>query len=303
MLVVLALAIPGLAQNAAPQSSGAAHPGSASQASDEALQKAVQNPVASLISVPLQNNTNFAFGSFNRTQNVLNIQPVIPFNISKDWMIIARIIQPVVWQPYPNQNTGGEFGLGDMVPTFFLSPRKPEKVIWGIGPAFTFPTATNDILGQGKLSLGPSVVVLAQPGKWTLGDLVNNVWSVAGSGSRPPVNQMLNQYFITYQIKKGWYVTSSPIITANWRASSGNVWTVPFGGGVGRVMKLGFQPVNLLAEFFGNAVYPAGTSSWSMRLAIVFLFPKLTPEEKKMLMEEQLKKLEQEQQKNAPEKK
>ena len=175
-------------------------------------------------------------------------------------------------------------------------------MIWGIGPAFTFPTATNDILGQGKLSLGPSVVVLAQPGKWTLGDLVNNVWSVAGSGSRPPVNQMLNQYFITYQIKKGWYVTSSPIITANWRASSGNVWTVPFGGGVGRVMKLGFQPVNLLAEFFGNAVYPAGTSSWSMRLAIVFLFPKLTPEEKKMLMEEQLKKLEQEQQK-APEKK
>ena len=299
LLVVLALAIPALAQNASPPSSGGVPAGSASQASDEA----VQNPVASLISVPLQNNTNFAYGSFNRTQDVLNIQPVIPFNISKDWMIIARIIQPVVWQPYPNQNTGGEFGLGDMVPTFFLSPRKPEKVIWGIGPAFTFPTATNDILGQGKLSLGPSVVVLAQPGKWTLGDLVNNVWSVAGSGSRPPVNQMLNQYFITYQIKKGWYVTSSPIITANWRASSGNVWTVPFGGGVGRVMKLGFQPVNLLAEFFGNAVYPAGTPSWSMRLAIVFLFPKLTPEEKKMLMEEQLKKLEQEQQKNAPEKK
>ena len=98
-------------------------------------------------------------------------------------------------------------------------------------------------------------------------------------------------------------IGSSPIITANWRASSGNVWTVPFGGGVGRVMKLGFQPVNLLAEFFGNAVYPAGTPSWSMRLAIVFLFPKLSPEEKKMLMEEQLKKLEQEQQKNAPEKK
>ena len=198
LLVVLALAIPALAQNASPPSSGGVPAGSASQASDEA----VQNPVASLISVPLQNNTNFAYGSFNRTQNVLNIQPVIPFNISKDWMIIARIIQPVVWQPYPNQNTGGEFGLGDMVPTFFLSPRKPEKVIWGIGPAFTFPTATNDILGQGKLSLGPSVVVLAQPGKWTLGDLVNNVWSVAGSGSRPPVNQMLNQYFITTKSRR-----------------------------------------------------------------------------------------------------
>ena len=105
LLVVLALAIPGLAQNAAPQSSGAAHPGSASQASDEALQKAVQNPVASLISVPLQNNTNFAYGSFNRTQDVLNIQPVIPINISKNWMVITRIIQPIVWRTGTAENT------------------------------------------------------------------------------------------------------------------------------------------------------------------------------------------------------
>jgi hypothetical protein len=164
------------------------------------------------------------------------------------------------------------------------------------------PTATNDILGQGKFSLGPSVVVLAQPGKWTLGDLINNVWSVAGSGGRPPVNQMLNQYFITYQLKKGWYVTSSPIITANWRGSSGNIWTVPFGGGVGRVMKLGFQPVNITAQFYGNAVYPTGSSPWSMRMQIAFLFPKLTPEQKKMLMEQKLKELEEEQRK-APEKK
>ena len=111
---------------------------------------------------------------------------------------------------------------------------------------------------------------------------------------------MLNQYFITYQIKKGWYVTSSPIITANWQAGSGNVWTVPFGGAVGRVMKLGFQPVNLTAQFYANAVYPSGTSSWSMRMQIAFVFPKLTPEEKKMLMEEQLKKLEQQQ--KAPQK-
>ena len=285
----------------AEQQTSSSSPVSETAAADAELQKAVQNPVASLISVPLQNNTNFGYGPYNRTQNVLNIQPVIPANISENWMVIIRIIQPLVWQPYPNQNTGGEYGLGDMVPTFFLSPRKPGKLIWGVGPAFAIPTATSTILGQGKLSMGPSLVVLAQPGHWTLGDLVNNVWSVAGSGGRPPVNQMLNQYFITYQLKKGWYVTSSPIITANWRASSGNVWTVPLGGGVGRVMKLGFQPVNVTAQFYGNAVYPAGTSSWSMRMQIAFLFPKLTPEQQKMLMEEKLKQLEQEQQK-APEK-
>ena len=298
LLFVLAILVSAsmlLAQDQKPSDAQQKPTAPSEEAQAEALQKAVQNPVASLISVPLQNNMNLGYGPFNRTQDVLNIQPVIPINVTKNWMVIARIIQPLVWQPYPNQNTGGEYGLGDMVPTFFLSPRKAGKVIWGAGLAFTIPTATNTILGQGKLSMGPSVVVLAQPGKWTIGDLINNVWSVAGSGSRPPVNQMLDQYFITYQIKKGWYATTSPIITANWRASSGNVWTVPFGGGVGRVMKLGFQPVNITAQFYGNAVYPTGGSSWSFRGQIAFLFPKLTPEEKKLLMEEQLKKLEQQQ--------
>ena len=131
LLAFLSLPMIGVAQNAASPGSGAPAAGSASQAADEALQKAVQNPVASLICVPLQNNTNFDYGPFNRTQDVLNIQPVIPINISKDWMVIARIIQPLVWQPYPDQNTGGEYGLGDMVPTFFLSPRKAGKLIWG----------------------------------------------------------------------------------------------------------------------------------------------------------------------------
>jgi len=265
---------------------------SASAAAD--LQKAVQNPVASLISVPIQNNSNFGVGPYNRMQDVLNIQPVIPANISKNWMLISRIIQPIVWQPYPNQTTGGEYGLGDMSPTFFLSPRKPGKVIWGVGPAFVIPTATNSILGQGKFSIGPSFVALAQPGHWTLGTLINNVWSVAGDGSRPDVNQMLLQYFINYNLDKGWYLSVSPILTANWEASSGNVWTVPFGGGVGRVMKLGFQPVNITAQFYGNAVHPAGASSWGMRLQIAFLFPKLSKAQEKMMMEQKLKQLEKE---------
>jgi hypothetical protein len=294
ILAIFVLALPSFAQNQS------AAPSDEAQA--EALQKAVQNPVASLISVPLQNNMNLGYGSFNRTQNVLNIQPVIPAHISENWNLITRIIQPIVWQPYPNQNTGGEYGLGDMNPTFFLSPAKPGKLIWGVGPALVIPTATSTILGQGKLSLGPSVVLLAQPPHWTIGALINNVWSVAGSSGRPPVNQMLLQYFVNYNMKKGWYLQMAPIITANWRASSGNVWTVPVGGGVGRIMKLGFQPINWQAEFYGNAVYPTGTSSWTMRVQIAFLFPKLSPEEKKALMEEQLKKLEQEQQK-TPQKK
>lgn len=273
-----------------------------SAAAEEALKKAALNPVANLISVPVQDNSNFSIGPYNRTQNVLNIQPVIPVHLNENWNLITRIIQPIVWQPYPQQTTGGEYGLGDMNPTFFLSPAKPGKLIWGVGPALVIPTATSDITGQGQFSLGPSVVLLTQPGHWTIGALANNVWSVAGASGRAPVNQFLMQYFLNYNLKKGYYITLQPILTANWMASSGNVWTVPFGGGIGRIMKLGFQPVNISAQFYGNAVTPAGGSPWSMRLQIAFLFPKFSKEQEKMMMEEKLKQLEQEQQTSTPQK-
>jgi hypothetical protein len=261
------------------------------------LQKATQNPVASLISVPLQNNTNFGANPGYRNQDVLNIQPVIPIGISKDWNLLLRWITPIIYQPVPNAPgtpETGEYGLGDMQPTFFISPKKPGKLIWGVGPVLQLPTATNTFLGQGKLGIGPSTVVLTQPGHWTLGLLENNVWSVAGSGSRPAVNQFLMQYFINYNLKKGWFIGVSPIITANWEASRGNVWTVPFGGGIGRIMKFGAQPVSLVAQFYGNAVHPSNTPSWTMRLQISFLFPKLSKDQKKKMLEITLKQLEQE---------
>jgi hypothetical protein len=190
-----------------------------------ALQKAVQNRVASLISVPVQNNSNFGIGPFDRTQNVLNIQPAIPIRASENWNLIIRWIMPVICQPAPGttnlevfgieentpaylaaqavQESAGVFGFGDMMPSFFFSPAKPGKLIWGAGPVFVLPTATSKVLGQGKLSMGPSLVALVQPGKWTLGTLVNNVWSVAGTSNRTDVSQMTLQYFVNYNLKKG----------------------------------------------------------------------------------------------------
>jgi hypothetical protein len=264
------------------------------EARTAALAKAAQNPVADLISFPLQNNTNFNTGPYSRDQDVLNIQPVIPLHLTKKWNLITRTILPIIWQPDTSQPTGqGWYGLGDLNPTFFLSPAKPGKLIWGVGPAIVLPTATAPQLGQGKLSLGPGIVLLTTPGHWVIGALANNVWSIAGTGSRPPVNQFLLQYFINYNMKKGWYITLQPIITADWRASSGNVWTVPFGGGVGRIMKIGFQPVNISGQFYGNAAYPNGGSPWGMRLQIAFLYPKFTKAQEKEMMEEKLKQLEQ----------
>ena len=144
-----------------------------------------------------------------------------------------------------------------MVPTFFLSPKKPGKLIWGLGPVFQLPTATSTYLGQGKLGIGPSAVALMQPGHWTLGVLFNNVWSVAGSGSRPAVNQFLLQYFINYNLKKGWYITWQPTLTANWEATNGGRWVVPFGGGLGRIMKLG-SPAGV---YYGSVLWKWSSSS------------------------------------------
>lgn len=239
------------------------------------LRKAAQNPISNLISVPVQNNDNFGIGPDDRVQNILNIQPVIPARINENWNLISRIITPIIYQPTVSEPIDqGVAGFGDLNPTFFLSPAKPHKIIWGVGPAVVLPTATNSKLGQGKWSMGPSIVVLAQPAKWTLGVLVNNVWSFAGQSSRKDVNQMVFQYFINYNLNKGWYITWQPTLTADWEADNGGRWLVPFGGGVGRIMKLGFQPVNLTAQFYGNAVHPSGASPWGMRLQIAFLFPK-----------------------------
>ena len=301
LVVILVATVPLIAQDTpigVPGNEVATQETPAAAVNTDALRKAAQNPVASLISVPVQNNNNFGIGPDDRTQDVLNIQPVIPARVSENWNLITRIITPIIFQPTSSQpvNQGG-YGFGDLNPSFFLSPAKPGKVIWGVGPTFILPTATNSVLGQGKWSIGPSVVVLAQPGKWTLGGLVNNVWSFAGQSSRPAVNQMLFQYFINYNLNKGWYITWQPTLTANWEANNGGRWVVPVGGGVGRIMRLGFQPVNLTAQFYANAVHPPGASPWGLRLQIAFLFPKLSKEQQMMMMQQKLKQLEQQPQK------
>ena len=151
----------------------------AAATNSDALRKAAQNPIASLISVPVQNIDNFNIEPANRTQNIVNIQPVIPLNLSANWNLIVRWITPIIYQPIPVPQppgspvqTTGVNGLGDMNPSFFLVPKKTSKIIWGIGPTVVLPTATNTaFLGQGKLSIGPSVVVLVQPKPGRLGFL------------------------------------------------------------------------------------------------------------------------------------
>jgi len=241
------------------------------------LAKAVQNPVASLISVPIQNFTDFNIGPFARDKNtVLQFQPVIPAQISENWNLITRVIVPLLYQPDISQQHLGTFGLGDMNPSFFLSPAKTDKLIWGIGPTFLIPTVTDDVLGTGKFSIGPTIVALVQPGKWTFGALVNNLFSVAGPSDRADVNSMTLQYFVNYNLKKGYFLTSQPIISTNWKASNGNVWLVPFGGGISRIFKLGTQAVNVSVQAYYYAIRPDDLPSptWQLKFQLALLYPK-----------------------------
>jgi hypothetical protein len=238
------------------------------------LAKRAQNPLADLISVPFQNNTNFGVGPLDRTQNVLNFQPVIPVSIRKDWLLDIRTILPVIYQPEPPQGGGGTFGLGDINPQFYFVPKTDSHITWGVGPTFVFPTATDSVLGQGKWSIGPAAVIVVTTEHLVFGAVANNVWSVAGDGNRANVSQLTFQYFINYNLDKGWYLVSSPILTANWEASGGNQWTVPFGGGFGRIFAIGKQPVNASLQAFWNVAKPNGGPDWSLRAQLQFLFPR-----------------------------
>jgi hypothetical protein len=246
------------------------------------LQKQIQNPVADLISVPFQNNIGYNIGTFDRSSWILNIQPVVPIHITDNWMIVTRTIIPFVYQPDVQAMGGSTSGMGDINPTVFLAPLNPGKFIWGVGPTFLFPTATQTLIGTGKWGIGPSVVGLFQDKHWTVGALANNIWSYAGDSNRSSINQFLLQYFVTYNLHHEWYVTSSPIITANWKASSGDVWTVPFGGGFGKIVRLGKLPLNAQLQAFADPIRPETppAPTWEVRFQVAFLFPATKPKPK-----------------------
>ena len=165
------------------------------------------------------------------------------------------------------------FGLGDINYTGFFSPAKAGKIIWGVGPSVSMPSATDALLGTEKWSAGPSVVLLTQIKPWSLGILGRHLWSFAGADDRASVNQTLIQPFINYNLDNGWYLTSDPVILANW-SGDGDQWTVPIGAGVGRIFKIGDQAVNAKVRGYYNVVAPDGAPQWSLNIAFAFLFPK-----------------------------
>ncbi|MDB9961171.1 hypothetical protein OAD62_03665 [Oceanihabitans sp.] len=238
------------------------------------LAKKAQNPIANMISVPFQNNTNFGIGPNDRSQNILNIQPVIPTTLG-EWNLINRFIVPLISQPDYSTTSDSKFGLGDIVYQGFFTPASAGKVTWGIGPVAILPTATHESLGSGKWSAGPAAVVVAFAGKFVLGGVAYNAWSFAGDSDRADVSQGFLQYFINYNMPKAWYITSAPSITANWKAPDGDKWVVPFGGGVGKIFAIGKQKLNGQVSAYWNAIKPETLDGpdWTLRAQLVFMFP------------------------------
>lgn len=241
-----------------------------------------QNPIANLISVPFQINTNFGVGQFERTSNILNIQPVVPTVISEDWVLINRFIIPLAYQPelaqipLPNGDTesiGNVFGLGDIIYQGFFSPRDSGSFTWGVGPILSFPTATDEILGSEQWGAGPALVGLVTSSPIVTGALVSQLWSYAGDDARQEVSLMTIQPFFNYNFYQGLYVTTSPVITANWQSEPDEQWTVPIGGGFGRVFNLGKQPINMSLSAYWNVVKPEGAADWTLRTQVTLLFP------------------------------
>lgn len=192
---------------------------------DEAeLAKATQNPLAAMYSLPFQNNTTYGNEPYNRSQNVLNIQPVIPIGLGDKINLINRIILPVITQPSSMEDKSTT-GIGDISWSAWLPPSKAGKITWGLGPALQIPTASSSEFGSGEFGIGPSFVALTMIDKWVAGIVTNNIWTFGNQKE----NKFLFQYFINYNLPKAWYIVSAPILTANWNAVSDQRWIVPFG--------------------------------------------------------------------------
>ncbi len=278
-LAMLVLATGAVAQSPPPPAPTVSAGGEQAGASNEdatQLAKKLQNPIGDLYSFPFQNNTNFNAGPHNGTQDILNIQPVIPIHINRDWTVITRTIVPLIWQPSYAPAHTVPFGTGPTSFSAFLSPANPNNGwLWGVGPVIQIPTISDKTLGSNVWGGGPTAVLVYMKGPWVAGILANSIWSFGGTSGPggTSYNSFLTQPFANYNFGGGWYVGTAPIITASWPAPENKAWTVPVGMQAGRVIKIGGKlPVNLAIGAYYNVVRPEFGGTWQMRTQVTFIF-------------------------------
>jgi hypothetical protein len=254
----------------------------AAEGGGDDLRAKAQNPVSSMYSLPLK--LTLDFGAPDDEAVFFNVNPVLPVTVG-DWNLVNRIIIPAIVSvdgfiggtpdiPEGAPSQDRETGLGDINYSLYFSPADAKGMIWGLGPSINLPTANKDQLGSGKWSGGAAGVVLLQP-KWgTYGGLIRQLWSFAGDDDRSDVNQFLIEPFLNYNLEGGWYLITDMIITANWDAPSSQRWTVPIGGGIGKLFTIGKQTINSRLEAYYMVEKPDNAPDWQIIFTWQFLFPK-----------------------------
>jgi len=248
----------------------------AQQADDAKLAQELTNPLADLMTIPIQMNYDRNIGVRDDGSKLqTNVQPVVPFSLNPDWNIISRTIVPVTWQDDIYPGAGSQFGLGDITLSLFFSPRKVTTggLIWGAGPVLLLPTATDSLLGADKWGAGPTAVALKLAGPWTLGALGNHIWSYSGSGNRPDISNSFIQPFAAYTLPSAWTLSVQSESTYNWHSEQ---WSVPLNFAVAKLVRLGKLPVSLQAGVGYWLESPStGPEGWRFRLQANFVLPKM----------------------------
>lgn len=236
------------------------------------LAKQTQNPVAALTSVPFQFNFGTGGDLEDRTYLNLNFQPVIPFKLTDSVNVIARTIVPI--NSFPGPDNTRFSGVGDIQLQLFFTPARAGGLTWGVGPLFSFPTATTTASETGSWAAGPAFVVVKNHGPWVLGGLLTQVWPLADAGWDPEMNLLTFQPFVNYNLVNGWALAFAPILTANWDATDGDEWTVPLGIGITRTTVFNRRPMNLGVQYYHNVERPEGSAGQQLRFTVSLLYPR-----------------------------
>jgi hypothetical protein len=273
-LIALGLILHGAAEAAA-QPAQAEAGAVARQSGDAELAKELSNPIADLVSVPVQVNYDGGYGPDDDGWRITtNVQPVIPFNLNEDWNVISRTIVPIIGQEDIFPGAGSQFGLGDVSQSLFFSPSQTTEggLTWGIGPVLVLPTATSSKLGAEKWGAGPTGVALVQRGPWTVGALANHVWSFAGDSDRDDLNRSFVQPFAAYTTPTAWTFSLQSETAYDWQAEA---WSVPVNAAVSKLTRIGAVPVSLQAGLgYWLETPDAGPEGLRARLAFTVLLPR-----------------------------
>jgi hypothetical protein len=244
---------------------------------ESSLAHEVENPVSKLSSIPVRYQNDFGIGPNDLARSTISIRPTIALPLTRDLSLVSRTTVPFIVQPDVTRAGAYKSGLGDTAESLFFVPPPAAGVIVGVGPSVALPTASASEFGSGQLGVGPAAAVLMQPGPLTLGVLVVQLWSVAGESNRPGVNRMSVLYVAAAHLPGGWYIDTAPVISANWNADSPrNTWTVPIGGGAGKVLRIGGIPINVSVAAYWNAIRPdtLAAPSGNAQVQVALLLPR-----------------------------